>query len=133
MQCQSKRYSSVFGLVLATVVVFALSASAATPIGPPVHPMLYVNCSLHPSSLHTLQEAVNAAGGGYTIEVCAGYFTENVNINDATMHGAPPFDTLDGLQIVGEEAVTLRCPHYGVGSGFDLHASGVTIQGIDIS
>jgi len=67
------------------------------------------------------------------IEVCAGNFFENVNINDATMHGAPPFNTLDGLQIVGEEAVTLRCPHSPPGSGFDLHANGVTIQGFDIS
>jgi parallel beta-helix repeat protein len=55
------------------------------------------------------------------IEVCAGNFTENVSV------------ALAGLQIVGEEAVTLRCPHYGVGSGFDLFAINVTIQGFDIS
>jgi hypothetical protein len=57
------------------------------------------------------------------VEVCAGNFAENVYV----------LNTMDGLQIVGEEAVTLRCPQYGSGSGFDLFASGVTIQGFDIS
>ena len=121
-----------FGVALAVlllIVVFAPQASADAPL----HPTNYVNCG--PKRLPTfgtIQAAVDNAGGGYTIKVCKGNYVENVNVNDANMHGAPPFNTLDGLQIVDDEGVKLTCSNPAL-SGFDLHANSVTIQGFEIT
>lgn len=57
-------------------------------------------------------------------------------MNDATKHGAAPFNTLDGLHIVAKPGVKLVCPGTGPlssrGSGIDLHASNVTIEFLDV-
>jgi len=132
MRFQLKPYVWLVGLLLLVAGAFAVPVSAGTT---PLHTTLTVGCSK--TSFKTIQAAVNAAGGGYTIEVCKGTYQENVNINDATMHGVPPFDTLDGLHVEADGVqVYLECPGTGSpashGSGFDLHANRVTIAGFHI-
>ena len=133
MQRQCTRYIWAFSLVLVTVMVFASSASAVpNPVTSPLHPTLYVRCANQAGSFHSIQDAVNAAGGGYTIKVCEGTYYEQVNVNDATKTSP---STLDGLQILADEGVKLQCLSGAppVRSGFDLHANDVTIAGFDIS
>lgn len=130
---QCKPYIWAFSLVLATVSVFGSSVSASPdPVTAPLHPTLYVRCANQPGSFLHIQDAVNAASGGYTIKVCEGMYYEQVNVNDATKTSP---STLDGLQILADEGVKLQCTSTDppVRSGFDLHANDVTIAGFDIS
>ena len=133
MQLQLKQCVWIISFLLAAVGISGLPALAASTH---LRTTLTVGCSPGPNNYHTIQDAVNAAGENYTIKVCKGKYSENVNINDATMHGAPPFDSLDGLQIVAQEGVQLHCPGAGNnsthGSGFDLHSYAITITGFDI-
>lgn len=122
-----------FVSILAVAVLLAMFAPPASAGDPPPHPTNYVNCG--PKRLPTftkIQDAVNAAHGGYNVVVCKGNYVENVNVNDATKVSP---DTLDGVQIIGqaeEWGVKLTCPG-GLGSGFDFHANSDTVQGFDIS
>ena len=127
MHPQAKPY---LWLCLVLLLVSAAFAPASAGKTPPAHPTLTVGCKAGPGNYATIQSAVDNAGGGYTIQICAGTYKENVNINDATKHLPAPLDTLDGLRIEAADGTKLKCPTKWVGSGFDLHAHGVSIKNI---
>jgi hypothetical protein len=110
------------GFVLVTLAVFAVSAVASAP---PDHPTVFVGVCGSPS-YPTIQAAVDAANAGWTITVCKGTHTENVNVNDAVK-------LYDGLRIEAGDGSKLSCPTPLTGSGFDLHANHVEILGFDIT
>jgi parallel beta-helix repeat protein len=128
MRAQAKPCIWLLGVLLLMLAAFASRASAGTA---PLHDTLTVRCVS--GDYHTIQAAVNAADGGDTIQVCAHTFSENVQVNDATK--TPP-STFDGLHIVANGNAVLECPGKGPasgrGTGFELHASNVTIEGFNI-
>ncbi|MBP6213422.1 MAG: right-handed parallel beta-helix repeat-containing protein, partial [Pyrinomonadaceae bacterium] len=72
----------------------------------------------------TIQSAINAAGPGATVQVCAGTYTEDINVNKA------------GLTLIGAgvDVSTIIGPHLtGDGNTVLITASGVTVDGFTIT
>jgi hypothetical protein len=73
----------------------------------------------------TIQAAINAADPNEVIEICAGSFTENIDINKAlTING--PNDGIAGTGVRGPEAILLNCT-------IDINNAGnTTLDGLKI-
>ena len=80
--------------------------------------------------LMTIQAAVTAASDGNTIKVCAGTYTENVNINgkSLTING-PEADVDARTRTAQPEAIV----NGGTGSAFTVSSNTVTINGFTFS
>lgn len=82
------------------------------------------NLSCMGSSFTTIQSAIDAAMPGDNIQVCAGNYTEDVNVNKANI-------TLQGA---GVDVSTITGPHLsGGGDTVLITAGGVTIDGFTIT
>jgi parallel beta-helix repeat protein len=125
MHFKVKPYVCLVGLLLMAAGVFAVPASAgSTQIDDEVD----VNC--HKGDTKMIQTAIDSAKQGTTVKVCGGTYKENVHINIAAN------SQLNGLHVEASGSVHLECPGSGPnashGTGFELHASNVTIEGFDV-
>ena len=80
------------------------------------------------SPLATIQKAVDVAVAGDEISVAAGTYTENVTVNKAVTLKGANFGTAGCATRTSESTVA-----GGVGTAFNITASGVTIDGFEIT
>lgn len=72
------------------------------------------------STYQTIQEAINAASDGQTVEVPAGIYTENVVINKS-------------ISMLGEDVTATVIEGSNIGVGIRIEADNVTVKGFTLS